>query len=99
MHGPLPGRGDDIAGIAMGYGWVSGSASEFDQQTAFYSNTFLPGRTGETFIELTYQYQLTPAVQLQPDFQYCSTPAAGPPTLVTPAPRLKTKPSWVSASS
>jgi porin len=61
----------------MGYGRVSGSATALDQQTAFFTGTSVPVRSGETFIELTYQYQLTPAVQLQPDFQYVFNPGAG----------------------
>lgn len=77
LHGPLPGRTDDTAGLGMGYGRVSGYTAMLDQQTAFFTSSFVPTQTGETFIELTYQYQLTPAVQLQPDFQYVFNPGAG----------------------
>ncbi len=77
LHGPLPGRGDDTAGIGMGYGRVSGSTSALDQQTGLFTSSFVPVRVGETYLELTYQYQLTPAVQLQPDFQYVFNPGAG----------------------
>jgi porin len=77
LRGPFTSRPDDTAGIGMGYGRVSGSSTALDQQTAFFTGTSVPVRTGETFIELTYQYQLTPAVQLQPDFQYVFNPGAG----------------------
>lgn len=74
---PFPGRGGDTAGLAMGYAKVSGSSAALAQQTALINGTAIPPQTGETFIELTYQYQLTPAVQLQPDFQYVFNPGAG----------------------
>jgi porin len=77
LHGPLSSRNNDTVGIGMGYGRVSGSTTALDQQTGFFTGTSAPVRTGETFIELTYQYQLTPAVQLQPDFQYVFNPGAG----------------------
>ena len=77
LHGPLPGRSDDTFGVAMEYAHVSGSQAAFDQATAFYTGAFTPAQTGESVIEVTYQYQLTPAVQLQPDFQYVFNPGAG----------------------
>ena len=36
-----------------------------------------PVRSDETFVEATYQYQLTPWAQLQPDLQYVFNPGAG----------------------
>lgn len=77
MHGLVPSRDDDTTGIGMGYGRVSGAITGLNQQTAFFTSSFVPTQTAETFIELTYQYQLTPAVQLQPDFQYVFNPGAG----------------------
>ncbi len=77
FHGPFPNRGGDVLGVGMGYGRVSGTAAAFDQQTAFFSGGFVPVRAGETFIELTYQYQLIPSVKLQPDFQYVFNPGGG----------------------
>ena len=77
FHGPFPSRGGDVLGVGMGYGRVSGTAAAFDQQTAFFSGGFVPVRAGETFIELTYQYQLIPSVRLQPDFQYVFNPGGG----------------------
>ena len=36
-----------------------------------------PARSDESFVEATYQYQLTPWAQLQPDLQYVFNPGAG----------------------
>ncbi len=77
FHEPILHRDDDTFGVAMEYARVSGSAAALDQATAFYTGAFTPARTGETVLEVTYQYQLTPAVILQPDFQYVFNPGAG----------------------
>ncbi len=77
LHAPFADRPDDTAGLAIEYARVSGSTAALDQQTAFYTNSFVPIPTGETVIELTYQYPLTPAVILQPDFQYVFNPSGG----------------------
>lgn len=77
FHEPIEHRDDDIFGVAMEYGRVSAAEAAFNQATAFYTGAFTPVRSGETVIEVTYQYQLTPAVILQPDFQYVFNPGAG----------------------
>ena len=77
FHEPILHRDDDTFGIGMGYAHVSGAAAALDQATAFYTGAFTPMRSGETLVEVTYQYQLTPAVILQPDFQYVFNPGAG----------------------
>jgi porin len=74
LHAPLRSRDNDTLGVAMEYARVSGSAAAFDQATQLSTGAFTPARTGETVLEVTYQYQLTPAVQLQPDFQYVFNP-------------------------
>ena len=75
------GRSPAAAATRQGSAWgTPGSAAPppaLGQQTAFFTGAFIPAQTGETFIELTYQYQLTPAVQLQPDFQYVFNPGGG----------------------
>ena len=60
---PLPGRANDTAGIDLGIGHVSGQAT--------------PSDGTETLIELTYQAQLTPWLQLQPDAQFILNPSGG----------------------
>ena len=78
FHEPIPHRGDDTLGIGMGYAHVSSSAAALDRDTAFFNpGTYQPIRSGETFIEATYQYQLTQWCQLQPDFQYVFNPGGG----------------------
>jgi porin len=77
FHEPIEHRDDDIFGVAIEYGRVSAAEAAFNQATAFYTGAFTPVRSGETVIEVTYQYQLTPAVILQPDFQYVFNPGAG----------------------
>jgi porin len=77
IHEPILHRDDDTFGIGMGYARVSGATSALDRATTFYTGTFQPVRSGETYVEVTYQYQLTPAVQLQPDFQYVFNPGGG----------------------
>ncbi|MGH7059386.1 MAG: carbohydrate porin, partial [Stellaceae bacterium] len=77
LQAPLPGRDSDVLGFGMGYGKVSGSAAALDKQTAFFTGAFVPVQTGETFLELTYQYQLIPSIRLQPDLQYVFNPGGG----------------------
>ncbi len=77
LHEPLPHRDDDTFAIGMGYAHVSHRVAALDQDTAFYTGAFTPIRSGETFVEATYQYQVTPWLMLQPDFQYVFNPGAG----------------------
>jgi porin len=89
MHDPLPQRDDDTVGIGMGYGKVSGRASDLDRDVAAASGSFYPMRTDETFVEATYQYQLTPWCQVQPDFQYVFNPGAGLANPTVPGRRIR----------
>ncbi len=75
---PIMHRDDDTLGIGMGFAHVSGDASNLDRDQRVFSNSHgLPIRSGETFVEATYQYQVTPWWQVQPDFQYVFNPGAG----------------------
>jgi porin len=76
-HAPIKHREYDVMGLAMGRANVSGRASAFDQDNASFSDTPTPARSTETFVELTYQYQVVPWWQLQPDVQYIFDPGAG----------------------
>src|SRR5271169_2368099 len=89
LHGPFTSRPDDTAGLAMEYARVGGSANALGQQTAFFTKSFVPVQSGETVLELTYQYQLTPAVQIQPDFQYVFNPGGGIANPNTPNQAIK----------
>jgi porin len=78
MHEPFLGRDDDTAGVGLGVARVSGGASGFDRDSGFYNPTIAsPVRGSETFLEATYQYQVMPWWQLQPDVQYVFNPGAG----------------------
>jgi porin len=88
MHDPLPHRDDDTVGVGMGYAQVSDRARGLDRDTAAFTSTFFPARGGETFVEVTYQYQVTPWCQLQPDFQYVFNPGGGLPDPTSPGHRI-----------
>jgi porin len=76
LHEPIPHRRDDTLGLGMGYTHVTSGAIASDLTTAQYVGP-TPIRSAETFLEATYQYQLYPWIQLQPDFQYVFNPGAG----------------------
>lgn len=71
LTAPFEGRDTDTVSLGMGYAKVGSGAAGLD----------LDGgnrvRNGETYVEATYQYQLTPWLQLQPDIQYTFNPGAG----------------------
>ena len=78
LHEPIDGRKDDTAGLGMGIAQVSSGASGFAQDIAFYTpKIFSPQRTAETYLEATYQYQVTGWWQLQPNIQYFFNPSGG----------------------
>ncbi len=77
IHEPIRHRDDDTLGIGMGYTHVTNGAAALDQATNFYSPNSTIVRGGETFVEMTYQYQVMPWLQLQPDIQYVWNPGAG----------------------
>lgn len=81
-HDPIFGRPDDTLAIGFGYAHVSGSITETDRDVNIFDDASggpgnQPVRTSETFVEATYQYQLRPWCQLQPDVQYMIRPGAG----------------------
>jgi porin len=89
FHEPIPYRGDDTCGVGMGYARVSDRLADLDRDTGFYTGSAYPVQSGETFVEATYQYQLTPWCQLQPDFQYVFNPGGGIPNPDSPGQRVK----------
>jgi porin len=76
LKAPLPGRGDDTFGLGFGFTTVSNGARGLDRDTAFFSGPS-PVRSHETFLEATYQVQVTPWIQIQPDLQYIMRPGGG----------------------
>ena len=87
LKAPFEGRDSDTVGLGFGVGHVSPSASLLDKDVnAFGTNT--PIRSTETFIELTYQYQVAPWLTVQPDFQYVWMPGGGIPDPLQPTRRI-----------
>jgi len=74
LKDPFPYRTDDTLGIGMGFARVSPALTEADGDALALTGTYTPRRTSETFIEATYQRQVTPWLQLQPDAQYVFNP-------------------------
>ena len=85
LKAPFENRDDDTAGLGIGYAKVSGRTADADADASFFSGVPNRVRHTETFVEATYQYQLFPWWQLQPDFQYVFDPGAGAsnPTIPT----------------
>ncbi len=77
FHEPFLHRDDDSFGIAMGFAKVSPRAAGLDADTQLYSGSYTPRQTSETFVEMTYQYAVTPWLQVQPDIQYVFNPGGG----------------------
>lgn len=76
--GMIPGRPDDTFGISGAFARMSGSAQNFDADTAaFNPGAFQPIRTAEGLIEVTYQAQIVPGWTIQPDIQYVFRPGGG----------------------
>jgi len=71
--------GDERGAFGIGYGLaqIGGRASALDRDTAMFTGTGIPVRSSESFVEVTYQYQVTPWWLVQPDFQYVFNPGAG----------------------
>ena len=78
LHDPFAGRDNDVAGLGFGVARVSSGASNADRdQQAFEPGLYTPVRGAETFLEATYQAQILPSWQVQPDVQYVVNPGAG----------------------
>lgn len=77
IRDPFTYRTADTFGLGMGYAHVSGQAAALDRDESFYSGSFTPVRGGETFVEATYQYAITPWCDVQPDVQFVFNPGGG----------------------
>lgn len=77
MHSPFKNRAADILGFGLGYAHVSPQVALADLNNHVTQASSNPIRNSEKFVELTYQYQLKPWIQLQPDIQYVMNPGGG----------------------
>ncbi len=90
MHEPFFGRDDDTAGVGIGFARVSDNLTGLSLDTAFYNpGVYSPVRTSETFLEATYQYEITPWWQIQPDVQYVFNPGGGIVNPYNPTQKIK----------
>ncbi len=89
FHSPIRYRTDDTFGVGFGYAHVSHVAAALDRDTSVLNGGALPVRSSETFVEFTYQYQVKPWMQLQPDLQYVWNPGAGIQNPYDPTQRVK----------
>ena len=81
-HDPFTNRPDDTLALGFGYAHVSRSAVAYDRDVVAYNLTvdpsgYFPVRSTETYVEATYQYQIHPWWQVQPDIQYVFNPGGG----------------------
>jgi len=74
---PFQGRDNDSVGLGLGYARVGSGARALDRDAVQFSGVNTPVRSGETFVEATYQYQVNPWWQVQGDVQYVVNPGAG----------------------
>ncbi|HTV88471.1 MAG TPA: carbohydrate porin [Stellaceae bacterium] len=89
LKDPLPDRPDDTFGAGLGFAHVSARRAGYDTDVAYFNpGVYSPAQGSETFIELTYQYQVTPWWQLQPDFQYVFNPSGGIPNPNNPTRKI-----------
>ena len=93
-HGPIRNRLDDTVGLGFGYAHVSHRAAALDRDTAVLNfgatpASYNPIRSSETFVEATYQYQVHPWWQIQPDAQYVFKPGGGVQNPLEPTQRIK----------
>jgi porin len=77
VHEPFKHRDDDTFAIGMGFAKVSSAVAALDRATAAFTGAFTPVRSSETYIEISYQYQVMPWWVLQPDIQYVFNPGGG----------------------
>ena len=90
LKAPLPTRDNDAFGVEMGTVWASSGASGFDRQMQFFQpSVYTPIRSSETFLEATYQFQVLPSWQIQPDVQYFINPGLGIANPDDPTQRIK----------
>ncbi|HQT83550.1 MULTISPECIES: carbohydrate porin [Acidiphilium] len=88
LTAPLRGRTGDTVGIDLGIGQVGSGAAASDRALRASRGDAYPVRSVETLIEATYQAQITPWWQIQPDIQYVINPGAGIPDPLAPGHKL-----------
>ena len=72
--GLVPGRPNDLVGVAGAFARISPWAAAADADASLSSGVNGPVRSFEAVLEVTYQAQIIPGVSLQPTFQYFVNP-------------------------
>lgn len=73
------GRENDTVGLGVSWARISDTARACDSAVALATGNFLPTRTSETVLELSYQGQIAPWWIIQPDLQSVFSPGGGIP--------------------
>ena len=82
------GRPNDTAGAGIEWARIGSQARAGDVATALATGAITPLRSSETVFEATYQAQIEPWWQLQPDVQYVIKPGGGLPDPSRPTRRI-----------
>ena len=86
--GAIPGRNADTLGLGFALARISDAAAKLDSDIVFYTGQPYPIRRFEALLELSYQAQIAPWWQVQPDAQYLFNPNGGVPDLLKPGKRV-----------
>ena len=86
--GAIPGRNADTAGLGFAFTRISDTAAKLDSDIVFYTGQSYPIRRFEALLELSYQAQIAPWWQVQPDAQYLFNPNGGVPDPLKPSKRV-----------
>lgn len=87
--GMMPGRENDVLGVAFTYLPISDRAIGADNDSNTFNSTNAPVRDYESQVEVTYQAPINDWLTLQPDFQYVFHPGGN---VVDPNDTAGTKP-------
>lgn len=72
--GLVPGRPNDVFGVATAFAKISAAASVADADTNALTGLAAPVRSFEAVVEVTYQAEVIPGLAIQPTFQYVVHP-------------------------
>ncbi len=86
--GAIPGRDADTVGLGFALARISDTAAKLNSDIVFYTGQPYPIRRFEALLELTYQAQIAPWWQVQPDAQYIFNPNGGVPDPLNPRKRV-----------
>ena len=75
--GLVPGRNSDTVALGVSATRISPVAGHLDADRRFFQGAYVPIRSSEEILELTYEYQAAPWWLVQPDLQYVFNPAGG----------------------